>query len=214
MALTVSLLGGESTGKTTLAHGLLKALLGNGVSTTVVPEHLRRWCANKGRAPNADEQEAIALEQARLSDLASDEGQWRVVIADTAPLVVAAYSELYFNDRSLFPVAVQHQRGCDLNLLMGLDLPWVADGLFRDGPGIRDATDTILRRELQGASLPYQTIYGHGEARVQQALRAVGLALGLPLALPAAEWGAGRYSWNCDRCSHPDCEQRIFSGLI
>jgi HTH-type transcriptional regulator, transcriptional repressor of NAD biosynthesis genes len=128
--------------------------------------------------------------------------------------VIAAYSELYFNDASLFPHALQHQRQSDLTLLMGLDLPWVADGLFRESAALRDATDAILRRELQAANIAFQTIYGRGEVRLHQALRAVGPILGQSLVGVDAEWGSGRVSWNCDRCSDPDCEHRLFTQLL
>ena len=38
---------------------------------------------------------------------------------------------------------------------------------------VREATDAALRRELQGAGIPFQTVYGQGEARLQQALRSI-----------------------------------------
>ena len=111
-------------------------------------------------------------------------------------------------------VARAEQRGYDLTLLMGLDLPWVADGLFRDGPAVRDATDAVLRRELQIAGVRYQTIYGKGPQRLQQALRAIGKHLGRQLLAddPALRLGRGR--WVCDSCSDPDCEHRLFSQLL
>jgi HTH-type transcriptional regulator, transcriptional repressor of NAD biosynthesis genes len=214
MALTVTLLGGESTGKSSLAQALQQALETRGLATRLVPEHLRQWCEAQGRAPRAEEQAALAAEQARLIEQASLAPEVAVVIADTAPLVIAAYSELYFNDTSLFPAALELQRFVDLTLLMGLDLPWVPDGLFRESPAVRDNTDGVLRRELHAAGLPFQTIYGRGEARLQHALRAVGAALGQRLVAADTEWGAGRYRWSCDRCSDPACEHRAFSRLV
>ncbi|MFP8780653.1 AAA family ATPase [Hydrogenophaga sp. RWCD_12] len=218
MALVVTLLGGESTGKTTLEHALCAQLQALGLSTLLVPEHLRQWCEARGRAPHADEQAALALEQARLIDDAARQATLQVVIADTAPLVIAAYSELYFNDLSLLPDALRWQQTVGLTLLMGLDLPWVSDGFFRDSPAVRDATDAVLRRELQSAGLPFQTVYGQGKAREQQALRAIGRALGPSLGgvllAGNADWASGRRPWSCEKCSDPDCEHRLFSGLL
>ena len=91
---TVALLGGESSGKSTLAQALHGALQAQGLHSALVPEHLRRWCEAAGRAPLAHEQAAIAAEQTRLIRQA----QAGLVIADTTALVVAAYSELYFTD--------------------------------------------------------------------------------------------------------------------
>ena len=218
MALVVTLLGGESTGKTTLAHALCAQLRALGLSTLLVPEHLRQWCGARGRAPRADEQAELAREQARMIDDAARQASLQVVIADTAPLVIAAYSELYFNDLTLLPDALRWQQTVGLTLLMGLDLPWVSDDFFRDSVAVRDATDAVLRRELQSAGLPFQTVYGQGEARAQQALRAIGRALGpevgRDLSAGRPDWAEGRRPWSCEKCSDPGCEHRLFSGLL
>ncbi|WP_439113549.1 AAA family ATPase [Hydrogenophaga sp.] len=215
MALTITLLGGESTGKSTLAQALQRHLNDTlGIPTVRVPEHLRSWCETMGRAPQRHEQAARAHEQARQIDQASQPAGVRVVVADTSPLMVAAYSELYFNDRSLYPSALAQQRRYSLSLLMGLDLPWVPDGLFRDSPAVREATDTVLRRELQAAGMGFQTVYGRGGARLQQALRAIGPLLGEALAPTDPSLSEGRVAWNCEKCSDPACEHRLFSQLI
>ena len=208
--LTVALLGGESSGKTTLAASLQAELTARGFTCALVPEHLRAWCLQQGRAPLAHEQAGIATEQTRHIAAARAD----VVLADTTAVVVAAYSELYFNDVGLWPAAIEAQRRMGLTLLMGLDLPWVPDGLFRDSPTMREATDALLRQRLAEAGIGFQTVYGQGAARVKQALRAVGNALGQSL-LPADDVlteGSGR--WSCESCSDPDCEHRLFSALV
>ncbi len=97
---------------------------------------------------------------------------------------------------------------------MGLDLPWVSDGFFRDSPVVREATDAVLRRELQGEGIGFQTVYGQGTQRLRAALRAVGAALGRELLPddPLLREGSGR--WQCEACSDPDCEHRLFSALL
>ena len=215
VAQVVTLLGGESTGKTSLAQALCERLNRCGVASGVVPEYLRGWCETHGRAPRADEQAGLARHQARLIDAAAARTDLQLVIADTAPLVVAAYSELYFKDTDLLPDARNWQRRADLTLLMGLDLPWVPDGLFRDSEAVRDATDAVLRRELQAAGIPFQTIYGQGEARLAQALRAIGRLVGRhDLSATDPAWPRGRRPWTCEMCSDPDCEHRLFTTLF
>ena len=211
----VCLLGGESTGKSTLAQALQHRLERvHGLWVLLVPEYLRTWCEEKGRAPKLDEQAAIANEQSRRICEAAQQPGVDLVIADTSALMVAVYSDLYFADASLLPAARAKQSRYALNLLMGLDLPWTPDGLFRDSPAVRDATDTLLRRELNAACLPYQTIYGQQDARLQQALRAVGRWLSRDL-LPADQaLTEGRTPWRCDNCSDPDCERRLFTDLV
>lgn len=214
MALVVTLLGGESTGKTSLAQALCDHLVSRGLAAVKVPEHLRHWCEQQGRAPHAHEQAALASEQARLTDEMASLQEVDIVIADTSPLVIAAYSELYFHDHSLWSGAVAWQRHVDLTLLMGLDLPWVADGFFRDSPAVRDAVDAAIRRELQAAGLAFQTIHGHGQARTEQALRAMGRCLGQDLTTTEQTLTSGRRAWSCDKCSDPACEHRLFSRLL
>lgn len=215
MALTVTLLGGESSGKTSLAQALHQHLLHPlQVPSALVTEHLRDWCQTHGRAPLAQEQAERAEVQTRAIQQAAGDEAVQVVIADTTAMVIAAYSELYFDDRTLWPGAIEQQRRYDLCLLMGLDLPWVPDGLFRDGPALRDATDALLRRELQAAGIPYQTLYGPLERRVQQALRTIGPLLGRSLVNEDPHCARGRRPWTCDQCSDPDCEHRLFTQLL
>lgn len=214
MALTVTLLGGESSGKTTLAQALQPLLQAQGLTCTLVSEQLRSWCEAQGRAPQAHEQVARARAQTDAIEAATHDAETQVVLADTTALVIAAYSELYFADRSLWPAAIEQQRHYGLNLLMGLDLPWVPDGLFRDGPAVRAATDTVLRRELQAVGIPFQTLYGPLALRVQQALRAIGTALQRPLTTQDIRWEQGRRPWNCEKCSDPDCEHKLFTQLL
>jgi HTH-type transcriptional regulator, transcriptional repressor of NAD biosynthesis genes len=214
VARVVTLLGGESTGKTSLTHALCERLNDQGVTTCVVPEHLRLWCETRGRAPRADEQAELARTQARLIDEAATRQDVQVVLADTTPLVIAVYSELYFDDMGLLPEARDWQRRVDLTLLMGLDLPWVSDGFFRDSAAIRDATDVVLRRELQLAGIAFQTIYGRGPARLEQALRILGRVLVRDLGTSNPDWPTGRRPWTCETCSDPDCEHRLFTALL
>lgn len=214
MALTVTLIGGESSGKSTLAQALQLALDAQGVRNTLVPEQLRSWCEHHGRAPMAQEQAERAQDQFLAIAAAAQAPTVDAVLADTTALVVAAYSELYFDDRSLWPAAIEQQRAYDLTLLMGLDLPWVPDGLFRDGPALREATDALLRRELQAAGIAFQTLYGPLERRVQQALRAIGPLLGRSLDPEDLHWAQGRRPWTCEKCSDPDCEHRLFTQLL
>jgi len=208
----VALLGAESTGKTSLSRALARRWREAGRDVSVVPEYLREFCDAAGRTPRVDEQAAIAAEQRRRIEAAAAAHAW--VLADTTALMTAVYHRHVFGDDGLFADALAWQRGIDVTLLTGLDLPWVADGLFRDSPAIREATDALLRRELQAAGIPFQTLYGPVDIRVQQALRAIGNVLGRPLVADRPEWANGRRPWVCEKCSDPDCEHRLFTDLL
>jgi nicotinamide riboside kinase len=207
----IALLGAESTGKSQLAAELAQALQARGLRVTVIPEGLRDWCDRLGRTPRPDEQASIALAQAHAVLAAQVDGV-DVVIADTTPLMTAVYSDYLFQDRSLYAQALAHQQGYDLTLLTGLDLPWVADGLQRDGPQVREPVDALLRQALTLSGLRWQVVYGAGPARVQAALRAWDAHCAQAARPPEAATPA--WTWACDSCSDPDCEHRLFSRLL
>ena len=96
-----------------------------------------------------------------------------IVIADTTALMIAIYSAMLFEDGSLYQLALARQREYDLTLLTGLDLPWVADGLQRDGPHVREPVDALVRNSLARAGVSYCVVYGRGEERLFNALAAV-----------------------------------------
>jgi nicotinamide riboside kinase len=171
-ARVVALLGAESTGKTTLARALADRLAQEtGRSATWVPEALRDWCEAAGRTPRADEQLAIAQAQhARIEQAAKSNA---FVVCDTTALMTAVYSRIVFGDHSLEAWAVQAHARVSLTLVTAPDLPWVADGLQRDGAHVQAPVDEALQALLQAHALPWVRVAGRGPARLQAAWAAV-----------------------------------------
>lgn len=209
MALTVTLLGGESSGKTTLAQSLITTLERlHGLRCVGVDEALRRWCQAHGRTPSAHEQATIAAQQSERIAEAAERPGVDVVVADTTALMTAVYSEQYFQDTGLWNEALRAQSGYTHTWLMGLDTPWQADGAWRDGPAARAATDGLLRQRLGDAGLAYATLWGDAQERLAQALHALKPALGLDLADgPERD---SRWTWRCEHCADPASEHRLF----
>lgn len=208
----VALLGTESTGKTTLSHALALSLRAAGHDAVVVAEYLREFCDRAARTPTPDEQRPIAREQARRIEAAA--ARHAIVLADTTPLMTAVYSHWVFADTALYDEALAWQRAqVDCTLVTGLDLPWLPDGLQRDGPHVREPIDALLREALARAGIAHAVVYGEDEARTRHALTAVCAALGLPLpdenfdARSSAD-GAPFSRWRarCSECLQPDCE--------
>ena len=209
MALTVTLLGGESSGKTALAQSLMTTLeRQHGLCCVGVDEGLRRWCLQHGRTPRAHEQAAIAAHQSERIDIAAHTPGVDVVVADTSALMTAAYSEQYFQDTGLWASALQLQARYTHTWLMGLDAPWQADGAWRDGPAARATTDALLRQRLGHAGVAYATLWGALDERLAQALHALKRPLGLDL--PDGAERDGRRTWRCEHCADPDSEHRLF----
>jgi nicotinamide riboside kinase len=208
--LKIAILGAECTGKSELGKQLQQHFQALGKSVQHIPEYLRTWCDTEKRTPRKEEQLAIATEQARqISNAAASD----ILIADTTALTVAAYSDLLFKDPSLYDMALTHQRSFDATLLMGLDLPWVEDGIQRDGAHMREPVDTALRAALARGGIQFQVVYGTGESRLHNAL------LCLNMAFESTENRPQRlrnrvFNWVCERCSDPDCEHRLFRDLI
>ena len=209
-ARTICLLGAESTGKTQLAGELAAHFTGRGLRAIAVAEVLREWCVRAGRTPRPEEQLAIAQEQERRVDSAT--GAADLVIADTSALMVAIYGGMLFEDGALYRYALQCQSRYDATLVTGLDLPWVADGLQRADPQLREPTDALVRSALQRARVPYQLVYGHGPQRLQAALAAL-QALDIATGAPPVRTDQRPWVWMCDKCSDPECEHRLFKGL-
>lgn len=204
--MRICLLGAESTGKTALAQALAAHFHAEGKTAAVVPEVLRAWCQRTGRMPRPEEQLPIAREQEALVDEAARSAG--IVVADTSALMIAVWGAMLFEDSEFYRFALERQRRYDVTLVMGLDLPWVADGLQRQASGSRESTDAIVRNALERASIPFRVIYGRGPERLDSALLALGQAQ------PQAGAQERPWTWSCDKCSDPACEHRLFTGLL
>lgn len=159
----IAIVGAECVGKTELAQRLAQSLPG-----VWIPEYLREFCEIAGRTPQREEQARIIAEQRLREDEALARAEslrlgW--VLADSAPLVTAAYSELLFADVSLRERAIVHHATYHATLLLIPDLPWEADGILRDGPAVREAFHALLLKRLTEAGLPFALIGGIGEDR-------------------------------------------------
>ncbi len=226
--MKIALLGAESTGKTQLAHALAAHLRETGAQAVAVDEYLREWCEQKSRTPQAHEQAEIALTQRlRIEQAARDLAEaakpdsscW--VIADTTPLMTAIYSEFIFADSSLIAPALAYQKTFDLTLLTGLDMPWEADGIQRDGAHVRAPVDALIRTRLQSAGIAFEVIYGLGEQRLQTTLNALSTIksianyVGNIRAIEPKDLKntPKPWVWTCDKCSDSDCEHQLFRRL-
>ncbi|MCY7314546.1 MAG: ATP-binding protein [Rubrivivax sp.] len=203
-ALCIALVGAESTGKTVLAQALATRLVAaTGRRVAWVPELLREWCARNGRTPQAHEQASILRAQHERIDAAA--ASHDIVVCDTTALMTAVYSRFVFGDRSLDErAALLHQRRIALTLLMAFDLPWVPDGLQRDGPQVREPVDTLLRSLMQTSGIGFSVISGSGPARLEAALAACAPLLRQRVApRPAGLFSGAAGRWSC-ACCLPD----------
>lgn len=216
--MKIALLGAESTGKSDLGKLLEQHFMAQRKTVEHIPEYLRSWCDKHKRTPRVDEQLGIVNEQISQINSAAP---CDFLISDTTPLLTAVYSDLLFGDSSLYELAMPFQSSFDLTLLMGLDMPWVPDGIQRDGPHRREPVDAKIRAALARGGIPFQVVYGLGVERLQHALQCLKTPMFdsadqikiKPKPKPQSQSQKLR-NWVCERCSDPECEHRLFQDLL
>jgi nicotinamide riboside kinase len=170
----VAVVGAECTGKSTLCEQLGCKLQG-----LWVPEYLRSFCVSEGRVPSAEEQRGVMERQAACEFAAlraAQAAKLGYVLCDATPLMTAIYSELLFNDTSLFAFALNHHRRYALTLFMQPDIGWQSDGIMRDGAQVQAPVTARVRECLKASALPYAEITGSNEQRLQAAIKAIASA--------------------------------------
>ncbi len=176
--VSIALLGAAGTGKKTLAEALTQVL-----PTTSIAALALRWQIT------TDTPLQRLLEQALASSTQSDNAD-----IDTKS--------------TEFQKAIAQQRRFDHTLLLGLDLTPPACPTSPQNNVECSRMDTLLRRSLAQAEVPFQVIYGLGNERIGQALAAVSTTPA-KTSSPRKPW-----VWACDKCSDPGCEHRLLSDLL
>jgi NadR type nicotinamide-nucleotide adenylyltransferase len=168
--LRVAILGAESSGKSTLAASLAEAL-----NTLWVPEYLREFVETTGRVPREEDQFGIARTQREREDAAAS-GAHGVLLCDTTPLMTALYSRWYWGRVDAGLAALDARHDYALTLVTAPDGPWVADGLQRESPQVRQRVHEQLLQVLHQRAITYALVSGSLEQRLLQALALIAAA--------------------------------------
>ncbi len=182
-ARRVLLLGGESSGKSTLA-----AALASDFATPWVAEYGRELWEAQGGVLQEPDMLAIAEEQLRRENAAWQDAQARadlatrtggyppLVFCDTSPLTTAYYSDWMFQ-RVAPQLAALTQRPYDAIILCVPDFAFVQDGT-RCSSEFRDAQHAWYQTQLENVACPVLCVGGGVQARraqVKQWLQQIGL---------------------------------------
>ena len=172
MAELISIVGGECTGKSTLATAL-----GVRLPAVVVSEFLRDWVDQQGRVPLREEQAAVmaAHRSSEISALQhADRSGLGWAVSDSGPLMTAVYSIQYYDDHALLPRAVEWTAASARVLWCQDDFPWQPDPQ-RDGSPARATSQQILAAIFaEHPELPVLPVSGPFAERVATVLGEVG----------------------------------------
>lgn len=155
-------LGGESTGKSSLAIALAEAL-----DAPCVAEFGREhWVAKDGALEYDDLLHIGRTQMAREDQAALEAG--RYLVCDTSALTTLFYSHAMFG-RAEAELATLAERPYTHSFLCADDFPFVQDGTRQDET-FRRRQQAWYHAELQRRGWPYQVLTGSLDARVQQVL--------------------------------------------
>ncbi len=166
LAPRIALLGGESSGKTTLAAALAARL-----GEPWVPEFGREHWFARGGVLDEDDLVLIASTQVERERAAGREAR-RWLVCDTTPLTTKVYAEAMLG--RVPPVLdALARRPYAHTFVCGIDIPWDQDGTRRP-PAFRAAQQARTLALLEEAGIAHRVLEGPLERRVDAALAALG----------------------------------------
>jgi NadR type nicotinamide-nucleotide adenylyltransferase len=165
--LRVTLVGAESTGKTTLARTLAANL-----DAPWVPEYARSYLDGKRAPLTVEDVEPIARGQLA----AEDEGRRRahgLLILDTDLVSTMVYARHFYGSCPAWIEEAARARRADLYLLHHPDVPWIEDGDVREPPAGRDRVHRLFEAALAALGAHTVDITGPWDERLKTAKRAI-----------------------------------------
>lgn len=153
MLRKVSIVGPESTGKSTLAQALASHF-----ETQVVLEYARGFLENLGRP--YQESDLIDIAKGQLAtEQAIIPFANQLLFCDTNLLVIKIWSQVKYNRVDPEIMELMNLESYDLHLLLAPDIPWEDDPL-REHPEFRNELFEIYHQELLASGVPFHIISG------------------------------------------------------
>jgi NadR type nicotinamide-nucleotide adenylyltransferase len=166
--------GSECTGKTTLARELARWL-----GAPCSEEYARLYVGDKRTPLDAGDVEPIARGQIAAEDAAIARAG-AVVVLDTDLVSTVVYSRHYYGACPAWVEEAARARLGNLYLLLHPDVPWVADGLFRDRPHLREQVHEEFLAALEAMGARVVQVSGDWDARRTASRAAIRSALPPP----------------------------------
>ncbi len=160
--------GPESTGKTELAKDLAEKL-----GAVWIPEYARTYVENLDHPYNYDDVIYIARHQIAQEARDSENIENRILIFDTWLIITKVWLDLVFGKCPDWITDHIRSSKIDLFLVCATDLPWIADPVRENGGEKREELFQIYCHEIRSFGFKYEVITGTGEARTNNALKAL-----------------------------------------
>ncbi len=161
----IAVIGGESTGKSTLCEALAAYY-----QTVWVPEFARTYLSSLGRAYDFDDLLVIAQGQIAAEEKAMPYAK-EIIFFDTNLMVIDVWSRHSYRQTDKQIRQLINDRHYDAYLVTAPDIPWVFDPL-REHPAtdLRDSFFSEYCALAEKSGLPYQVIKGSFDKRKAAAI--------------------------------------------
>lgn len=161
------LLGGESSGKTTLAKALASEL-----STAWVSEYGREMWDKTNGDLRYEDMLHIATTQVKSEQVLARRFGNRLLVCDTSPLTTLFYCRHMFNGRVHHALRELANRQYDFTVVCAPTIPFDQDGT-REGNGLREKQHQWYLTQLMERGVKYIVVDGSVEERIAQVLEYV-----------------------------------------
>jgi len=161
----ISIIGPESTGKSTLATQLASHF-----KTVWVREFAREYLEE--RNDEYTEADLLAIAKGQITAENSSKAG-NIVICDTDLITIKIWSNYKYGRCDPWIISQIQNRKYHLHLLCFPDIPWEADPL-RENPDNREHLYHLYKNELMVNEFPFVEIKGEKTIRLQTAIAAIG----------------------------------------
>ena len=158
----ISIIGPESSGKTTLANSLSKLLKENFI------EEYARYYVNKNKNYTISSLEIIAQKQSERIEEEKTKVK-KFLISDTSIIDILIWSEFKYNQCSKKIIKMTKNELFDYYLLCKPDFPWVNDPL-RENPKGRIKIFDLFKHHLNQKKANYKVVEGSHSNRLLTSL--------------------------------------------
>lgn len=162
----ITLIGPESSGKTTLSKQLAAHY-----KTLWVPEFAREFIEKLNRPYNSEDILFTAKEQLKAEEGLLSQSS-KILFIDTDLIIAKIWCEDVFGFCHEWISEKIEEKKYDLYLLTKPDLPWEQDTV-RENPNRRDYFFELYVKELQKRKFKYEIVAGSGQDRFRNAVEAV-----------------------------------------